>query len=85
MKTVGKIIKEKRRERGWTQDQLAKKVGVSKSIIGYYERDMTTPTIFVMCDIADLFECTLDELCGRKFKEKDNGSEKKENRINRYY
>lgn len=68
MKTVGQIIKEKRLERGWTQGKLAKKVGVSKSLIGFYERDQTTPTIFVMCDMADVFGCTIDELCGRNIK-----------------
>ena len=66
MKTIGEIIREKRKERGWTLEKLAKKLGVAFSTVATWERDEFMPNIFILCDLADMFECTLDELCGRE-------------------
>lgn len=68
MKTIGQIIKEKRKERGWTLRVLADKLGVGFSLISAWERGKNIPTLFTACDLADIFECTLDELCGREVK-----------------
>ena len=73
MKTVGQIIREKRRERCWTQKKLATKIGVTAAAIGYWENDIASPNIYAVWDMADVFGCTIDELCGRKEK---NGNER---------
>ena len=66
MKTIGEIIREKRKERGWTLEELAEKISMDFSSVGAYELNKRTPPLFIMCDLADIFECSLDELCGRK-------------------
>lgn len=68
MKTAGQIIKEKRLERGWTQEKLAKKIGVTAAAVGWWESEKASPNIYAVWDMADVFGCTIDELCGRKFK-----------------
>jgi transcriptional regulator with XRE-family HTH domain len=68
MKTVGQIIKEKRQERGWTLKQLGMEIGRDFSTVAAWERDDATPPIFILWDLADIFNCSLDEMCGRDFK-----------------
>ena len=68
MKTVGQIIRQKRKERGWTLEQLAAEIGRTFSTVAAWERDEMTPSLFIVWDLADIFNCSLDELCGRNFK-----------------
>ncbi len=39
----GQLIKRARQELGWTQDRLAEFLGVSKSIVGKWERGLRNP------------------------------------------
>jgi transcriptional regulator with XRE-family HTH domain len=68
MQTIGEIIKQKRKERGWTLEKMESKLGVDFSSISAWERNKRLPTLLTMCDLADIFECSLDELCGREVK-----------------
>jgi transcriptional regulator with XRE-family HTH domain len=51
-----------RKQRGWSQPELGKKVGTSGAIIGRYERGEITPSIEVAKKLADAFGVTLDYL-----------------------
>jgi len=51
-----------RKQRGWSQPELGKKVGTSGAIIGRYERSEITPSIEVAKKLADAFGVTLDYL-----------------------
>ncbi len=57
-----KRIHELRKQRGWSQPELAKKIGTSGAIIGRYERGEMTPSIEVAHKLADTFAVTLDSL-----------------------
>lgn len=59
---IGDKILSLRKERGWSQQQLAKKVGTSGPIIGRYERGEMTPSVEVAKKLADAFGITLDYL-----------------------
>jgi transcriptional regulator with XRE-family HTH domain len=61
--TVGKRIKQLRRERGLNQRELANKIGVTHPIISRWERDENEPHLYSLMGMADLFGVTLDELC----------------------
>ena len=74
--TLGENIKNKRLDRGWTLGKLAKKLGVSPQAIGKWEMDKASPSVYSAWDLADIFDCTIDELCGRK----DEHHEQKQNR-----
>lgn len=67
MKTVGEIIREKREAKRLSVQQLAKRLGAKPHNIYTWEEDKALPHIWVLCDIADILECSLDELCGRKY------------------
>jgi transcriptional regulator with XRE-family HTH domain len=65
MKTVGQIIKEKRKARRWTQKRLAEKVDCMPSTIACWETNRAYPNALFLMSLADAFDCTIDELCGR--------------------
>lgn len=59
---MGDKIIRLRKENGWSQQELAKKVGTSGAIIGRYERGEMAPSVEVAKKIADAFNATLDYL-----------------------
>src|ERR1700742_4481887 len=61
---IGKIIAGLRDTKGWSQADLATKSGVSRVMIGKYEREEATPSIDAAKKIADALEVSLDHLVG---------------------
>jgi putative transcriptional regulator len=55
-------IKEFRSDRGWTQQELADKVGVSRQSINSIERDRYVPSLPLALTFARVFGCSTDEL-----------------------
>lgn len=53
-----------RKQRNWSQPELAKKIGTSGAIIGRYERGEITPSIGVARKLAEALQVTLDYLVG---------------------
>lgn len=64
MSTFGKRIADLRKERKMTQDELAKKLKTSISVIGRYERDEMTPSVDVAKNIAKFLNTTVGYLLG---------------------
>ena len=62
---VGNRIKLLRDELGLNQDELAKKIGVSPSAIGMYERDLREANDDIKLKMCDLFNCSMDYLTGK--------------------
>lgn len=61
---TGKIIADLREQKGWSQTDLADKSGVSRVMIGKYERGDAVPSIEAAKKIADALEVSLDYLVG---------------------
>ena len=55
-------VKELRDERGWTQQQLANAVGVSRQSINSIERNRYVPSLPLALIFARVFECSIDDL-----------------------
>jgi transcriptional regulator with XRE-family HTH domain len=64
---MGKNIRALRREKGWTQQDLAKKLGTTQKTITAYECGTRHPTAEKIPDIAALFGITVNELYGTTF------------------
>lgn len=60
--SFGKNLKQIRAKKGFTQTQLAEKVGVSQAAIVQFEREIRQPTIGTAQQIAEALECELTEL-----------------------
>lgn len=60
----GNRLKELRVQSGMTQKQLAEKIGVTKSVISFYELRERTPSPEVLVKLAVEFKVTSDYLLG---------------------
>ncbi|MGG5578774.1 helix-turn-helix domain-containing protein [Myroides sp. C15-4] len=61
---TGTIITQLRDKKGFSQSDLADKSGVSRVMIGKYERGEAIPSIEAAKKIADALEVSLDYLVG---------------------
>ena len=63
---VGQIlcdrVRELRRQRGWTLEQLSASCGVSRSMLSQIERNQANPTLGVAFRVAQAFGLTLGDL-----------------------
>ena len=55
-------VKELRTARGWTQEQLADAVGVSRQSINSIERERYVPSLPLALTFARVFGCSTDEI-----------------------
>jgi len=60
--TVKNRVKQLRADRGWTQEQLATAVGVSRQSINSIERDRYVPSLVLALTFARVFGRTVDEI-----------------------
>ena len=51
-----KRVFELRKDRGWSQPELGKRIGTSVAIIGRYERGEMTPSIEVARKLSEIFK-----------------------------
>jgi putative transcriptional regulator len=49
-------------ERGWTQEELAQKVGVSRQSINSIERNRYVPSLLLALMFGRVFACPLDNI-----------------------
>lgn len=66
MLNIGKRISELRKEKSWSQTELAKTVNVSRDIIGKYERGEHSPSIEITTKIAESLGVSIDYLLGKE-------------------
>ena len=55
-------VKALRTAKGWTQEDLAQRVGVSRQSINSIERGKYIPSLPLALMFAKVFECSLDSL-----------------------
>lgn len=61
-KILSKKIQKKRADLGFTQEELAEKVGISRAYMGYIEQGRNTPSLEVLEKIAKSLKTSLSEL-----------------------
>ena len=62
MTSIRNRVKELRAERGWTQQQLAEAVGVSRQSINSIERERYVPSLELALTVARVFGKATDEI-----------------------
>jgi transcriptional regulator with XRE-family HTH domain len=62
--TLGSRIAQFRKQKGWTQSQFAKAVGMSPSTVAMYETNRRTPDDATLQKLAAALEVSIDALCG---------------------
>lgn len=61
---IARIITDKRRAKGITQDQLATYIGVSKASVSKWETGQSYPDITFLPQLASYFNISIDDLMG---------------------
>ena len=61
---LGNNLKTMRKKTGLSQEELAKKLDLSRSTYNSYEQDICEPPLDVLCKLADVFNVSIDELIG---------------------
>jgi len=64
----GRNLAALRKSHGWTQPQLAEKLGISVDMLTYYERRARNPTAEFVAKAAAALEVSADELLGHSVK-----------------
>ncbi len=63
-KNVAESIKTCRENAGLTQDQVAERLEIGVEAVSRLERGITVPTITRVAELADIFNCTIEDLLG---------------------
>ena len=75
---IGAFLKDLRRERGITQEQLAEELGVSGRTISRWETGNNMPDISLLVEIAEYFDVSIPEIIKGERKSEDMKEETKE-------
>lgn len=54
-----------RKSHNYTQEQFAKMLGVTRQTVSKWEMGISEPSLDLLDKIADIYNCTVDELMGR--------------------
>ena len=75
---IGNFLKELRREKGITQEELAEKLGVSGRTISRWETGSNMPDISLLVEIAEFFDVSIPEIIKGERKSENMQEEIKE-------
>ncbi|MDE7342387.1 MAG: ATP-binding cassette domain-containing protein [Lachnospiraceae bacterium] len=59
---IGAFISERRRAKGWTQNDLAEKLGITDKAVSKWETGRSLPDLSLFVPLCDLLDITLNEL-----------------------
>lgn len=77
-KKIGGFLKELRKEKGVTQEQLAEQFSVSNRTISRWENGNNMPDLDILIEISDYYEVDLREILNGERKSKNMDKEMKE-------
>ena len=64
--TFGQRLSRLRREKGLTQEDIAKRIIISPQAVSKWENDISSPDILVLSSLADILGVSVDQLLGRE-------------------
>ena len=68
--TIGERIKTLRKSNDMTQEDLAKKIDVSRQAVASWEADRTLPSVKNAYAMADVFDCDINDIAGEDMQER---------------
>ncbi|MCL6592329.1 MAG: helix-turn-helix domain-containing protein [Firmicutes bacterium] len=60
--TLGDKIQQLRKDKGWSQEQLSKKIGAHQRYISRYENNVCKPSADTLRKLSEVFEVSIDYL-----------------------
>ena len=74
----GDTLKTIRKQKGFTQEELAIKINVVRQTVSKWEKGLSVPDADILAKIADVLEVSVSELLGGNIKEENDHNEKEE-------
>ncbi|MDO4877302.1 MAG: helix-turn-helix transcriptional regulator, partial [Oscillospiraceae bacterium] len=74
---IGTFLKDLRKEKNITQEELADKMGVSRRTVSRWETGSNLPDMDILIDISDFYEVDLREILDGERKDIKMDNEKK--------
>lgn len=65
----GKKLRELRNLEGWTQEQVAKKLGITKQTYSHYENENRKPSLDMIKELAAVYQVNIDDIFSDEGKE----------------
>jgi transcriptional regulator with XRE-family HTH domain len=62
MKVICLNLKRLRKQKGWTQEEFAQKIGIKRSLLGAYEEGRAEPNLQTLIRISKIFGCSIETL-----------------------
>lgn len=84
MKFGDKLI-ELRKKNGYSQEELAEKLGVSRQSVSKWESNNTYPETDKIVQIANLFDCSMDDLINDKVTDVESSLRKNKNNVTKVW
>jgi transcriptional regulator with XRE-family HTH domain len=75
---IGKFLKELRKEKELTQEQMAEKFGVSSRSVSRWENGNTMPELGILVELAEYYEVDIKEIIDGERKSESMNKEEKE-------
>lgn len=75
---IGEFLRDLRKEKDMTQEELAEKFGVSSRSVSRWENGITMPELGILVELADYYEVDIKELIDGERKSENMNSETKE-------
>ena len=75
---LGEAIKAARKKKGWSQTELAYRIGMEKSNLSVIENGKSNPQILTIVRICSALNVSMDKLCGFSFDYKNFMEEQSE-------
>ena len=64
--TFGQRLSRIRKEKGYTQEDIASRITISPQAVSKWENDISSPDILILSNLADILDVSVDELLGRE-------------------
>lgn len=61
-KTIGRTLARRRDARGLTQEQVSEMLQIGTEAVSRMERGITMPTVQRLVELAEIYQCGIDEL-----------------------
>ena len=84
MNGIGTRIQQLRRKLGFTQEELAQRLGVTNKTVSKWECGVTAPDLYLIVPLARIFEVSTDALLGKETIPAENAREKYDHAYARY-
>lgn len=75
---IGEFLRDLRKEKDMTQEELAEKFGVSSRSVSRWENGITMPELGILVELADFYEVDIKELIDGERKSENMNQETKE-------